>query len=403
MIIPSRACLLNMKCYILGAGASYGYDDTLDESERPPLGANIIDAASNIGLLTEDKYPNFLEFLKWHFSSKGLETPSSYKGIDIESLLDEAANELDEFNEAHKKELGLEDQELYLERIKADPIGFLEEMNSLYTEEEKKSLRRPALLQSCLGESWYLMYEIFNHYSSLYKSSLNNYQKLAESHIKEPYNVISLNYDLIFETAIESVNLYYQYLYEIKEKSSIPRNKYIDTAKVHGSINWLNPMSEILKLGTDKGKGFELLRVISGFPYSNRLQTGDVITLCPKVSIKKNMDSLLRSGDSYDEPILLPPIGRYKDYNKYPMITVMWEKARLMIEEASDLVFIGTSLREEDTKLRETLRNNSYNVQNIKIVGGGERLKAALKRLLSNSENIQFQCFKDFSEYAKTL
>ena len=53
-----------MKCYILGAGASYGYDDKLDEFKRPPLGANIIEVASNIGLLTEDKYPNFFNLIE---------------------------------------------------------------------------------------------------------------------------------------------------------------------------------------------------------------------------------------------------------------------------------------------------------------------------------------------------
>jgi hypothetical protein len=55
------------KCIILGAGASYGYNDHLREIEKPPLTNEIFSKGMALGLFSQDDYPNLYEQLK-HYS-----------------------------------------------------------------------------------------------------------------------------------------------------------------------------------------------------------------------------------------------------------------------------------------------------------------------------------------------
>ncbi len=45
------------KCIIIGAGASYGFDSSLLEGEKSPLGKDLLSRSVEVGALTEWKYP----------------------------------------------------------------------------------------------------------------------------------------------------------------------------------------------------------------------------------------------------------------------------------------------------------------------------------------------------------
>ena len=60
------------KCFILGAGASYGYDETIPENDRPPLGNQVIGRTIKLGMLSEDTYPSLFKTLELYKSSNGL-------------------------------------------------------------------------------------------------------------------------------------------------------------------------------------------------------------------------------------------------------------------------------------------------------------------------------------------
>lgn len=73
-----------------------------------------------------------------------------------------------------------------------------------------------------------------------------------------------------------------------------------------------------------------------------------------------------------------------------------------MISESPELVFIGTSLREQDQQLSETLASNCRKKVDVTIVGGVEKTKRRVETLLG-SKVRKICTFNRFQEYAATL
>jgi hypothetical protein len=70
------------------------------------------------------------------------------------------------------------------------------------------------------------------------------------------------------------------------------------------------------------------------------------------------MNHLLRSGTDYFEPILIPPLGNYKDHEKVAIYENTWALAERLLSETTELVVIGTKLREEDVQLCQAIQKN---------------------------------------------
>src|SRR5256885_8950773 len=147
------------RCIILGAGASFGYDDSLPKSAKPPLTNDLFTNGESLGLFTPQKYPRLYSL--W----------ASYKtgNIDVEDFMQKLV------------------------------IGFqAKQENSMH-------------FQKALGESWYYIFEIFRYYLKSYQSNGNNYDKLARHFRSSNYSIISLNYDTLFELAVLKAGGMYDY------------------------------------------------------------------------------------------------------------------------------------------------------------------------------------------------
>ena len=238
------------KCFVLGAGASFGYDESIPDIDRPPLGCEVISKGISLGILSKERYPSLFQLIEWYKEEKRAEM--SGERIDIESVLEWAAmlheRHFDqlasssplEFDAAAskilidypvEKEKSIEENVVkYLNTpavakdIEAHPeradeykkkrteiaeISFRKQVAEYLDNRDRKYERLD--LQEGLGESWYFTFELLRYYSILYKPKFDSYQRLALHHLQENYSVISLNYDVLFEMAVLNSNLLYAY------------------------------------------------------------------------------------------------------------------------------------------------------------------------------------------------
>jgi len=209
------------------------------------------------------------------------------------------------------------------------------------------------------------------------------------------YNVINLNYDTIFESAVMYSGLSHNYF-----PPNNPRT--IPIAKVHGSVNWLNPIGRGVA-NPSLSKPNDILRFASSLLYSNRFNMDPIRVLDFVTLSKLKLKDLFRSGADYDEPVLIPPIGNHKDYEKVPLYQQIWNFAARMLKEATELVIIGTALRKEDTKLVELLKNNVGPSTKIIIVGNKSKIVQGLESITERKLQEPIGHFPRFIDYAKSL
>jgi hypothetical protein len=132
------------KCFLLGAGASYGYSDAKEGVLSPPMGGELFSRGEQLGLLNHGKFPNLDRVYSNYVDKYGRDN------LDVEDVMIKSFSD---------------------------------------------DSRWPA------GELMYYIYELFRFYALDYDHFIHtdNYQKLAELFYTEEYNVISINYDTLFE------------------------------------------------------------------------------------------------------------------------------------------------------------------------------------------------------------
>ncbi len=344
------------KCYIFGAGASYGYDETLPRESRPPLTKEFFTKGHQLDIFTRKAFPDLYDSLEEYLKTTTSEL--SDLRCDIEEFLQYLATK---FN----------DRSL----IRTDSSRIL-------------------CLQRALSQSSYFIYELFRHYMLCYTPSrYDNYRRLALHFDNLKYNVITLNYDTLFEEAIRGVNFNVQYF----SRSRCPRD--VPIAKLHGSINFMNPFGRGIAYG---GRGGDDFLEIIGSVYSNSVHTDQMVILSPTEIKDTSYKGLVRSGRDYYEPALIPPLGGYKDYEKVKEYQRIWEFAESMLREASELVIIGCSVRPQDQKLSELLEKTVRPDITVTVVDNNSC--AVEEKLKTIFHSAQFKhSFKSFEEYTRTL
>jgi len=346
---------LLVKCYLLGAGASYGYDEKLFDLERPPLSYEFFLKGERLGIFTKDKYPNLYQAFTEYRKLFNTENP------DIEKFLSWLAT------------------------------NFFKSKSSL----QKGELDEIIFLQCSLGESFYFIYEILKHYSLSYKPRFDSYRRLALHYYDEKYNVITLNYDTLFENAILSVKGIFHYPPSPKmHPNSIP------IVKLHGSINWFNSFGRAIAYEGLTGK--EAFKKVVCSIFSNRSWIEPMKIVHPLALKEIDVNDLIRSGMDYDEPALIPPLEDYKDYEKVQRYKEIWSFAENILRDTNELVIIGCSLRREDKKLKELLSSSLRKNTCVTIVN--PHSKRACERLseIIQSPNCK-STFRSFADYARTL
>ncbi|MDH3764485.1 MAG: hypothetical protein OER82_01575 [Nitrosopumilus sp.] len=214
------------------------------------------------------------------------------------------------------------------------------------------------VFRPALSELYYYIFELLKHYSVQYFPNFDSYRCLALHRHNINYAVISLNYDIIFESAILYAGLGFNY-----GEPSLP--KPIPIAKVHGSINWLNPGHGVAYRTT---KDDDVFKIVSKNIFSNRIEGQPQVIIPPGSLICIKRQDIVRSGTDYDVPMLMPHLGRAKDFSLLPKSPTIWRFANLLISDVTELVFVGTSIRKQDELFCKLIKTNVTSKTEITIV-----------------------------------
>jgi hypothetical protein len=262
---------------------------------------------------------------------------------------------------------------------------------------DSSSFSNRLLYAGAIGEAWYFVWDIVRHFSVAHNPHSNNYQRIIESFPDNPFTVITTNYDTLFESIAVQKGFTYDYL--LSEKASFEKNE-IPIAKIHGSINWLNKFDSLASFGGVSGVK-KLLEKVAPVIHSNKtwsqLRIPSALEIC-----NYSLSSLLRSGMDYDEPVIIPPLGNNKDFEKNAEYKRVWNMAEGYLKRCSDLVIIGSSLRPEDKRFCEAIASNVKT--NTKLTGVN-RNRAPVTRLaqMLRVEEDKIDFCPSFEEYTETL
>lgn len=338
-----------MRVYILGAGASFGYDKTLPPILLPPLTKDFFIKGIEWQIFAENRYPQLTRRLKSEYEWQGTNEESDLKKIriDIEPFLAKLGSEF---------EKGVADA------------------------------------QAVLGETACFILDLLKRFHISGRNSFDCYRRVALSYLDAPFYVVTLNYDILLESAANSVGLGYCYGEPIVPKS-------IPIAKVHGSISWLNPIGHGIALGGLKAGD---IPTVARNIYSNVFEVERPIVLNPSQIVSLNDPDIVRAGNDYYEPIIVPPQGESKDYRKFKILERVWEWTRRLVDFCDEIVIIGCSLRREDKRLWDLITSLKEGTRMTLVNPSAEELKDTI---LSENKKLQIQepLFKCFQDFAKTL
>lgn len=349
------------KGYFLGAGASYGHNENLQEPDRPPLAEQVFAAGWKKGILSSDDFEPLFQWLVRFLDDRGKLAGSRHEELqcDVELVL----SQLEETFQQHAHDLMMSGPQV------SPPTA---------------SSRDP---QTVLSLCYYFLYELFRKYTNSFDPSESNYTKLAKMYSEEQFGVISLNYDAMFEKAIKHANRDFAYLPEDSQPDRIP------IAKLHGSINLANDFGSAVSFDTDDF--VDKVRHV----HSNIARTGDVLQLDFDILEKWDYRELVFGSDSHLEPAIIPPLEKYKNYDKIAIYPKIWEFAETILNKIDELVIIGTSLTIQDQQLLELLNNCLADDVHITVVCGdkSESVRARLGRVIEDpTYNLEHTHFGDY-------
>jgi hypothetical protein len=163
------------RCVILGAGASWGFDDAIPDFERPPLTDRLLVGSSGRALLNQGRYADLRLTYHRYCMNSNLD-PDSDK-VDAEGFAGELGDRIDRY-------------------FAGDP-------RRLSRSEDADA----QIAMRALGEFWFYLFELFQIDARRYaerraEEPEDNYRLLARSFRDRPFSVITLNYDDLLEEAI---------------------------------------------------------------------------------------------------------------------------------------------------------------------------------------------------------
>jgi hypothetical protein len=346
-----------VKSYLLGAGASMGYSDSQPDALCPPSSWNFFLRGRNFDLIDQNTLPDLYSKLQEYIGTDKpiQEVPPTDLQFDIEDFLESLVQD------------------------------FRSDINNEKGDEA----------HSALGQCFYFIYELLRHYQKLYGSGYDNYLRLALHYHDEPYSVVSLNYDTLYDTAVQSAGLNTHYGLD----NQYPPNS-IKLAKIHGSINWRVNFSSIKV--SEKGE----LSEVAGFLFSNEVKGGNLTDfgILP-VNATRNIDyrDFIRSGSDFGVPAIIPPFAGHKRYRRFNEYQQIHQFAGNIFQRIEELVIIGCRLRSQDVALFDLLDNNLNDGVKVKVVCRSDTDTVADK-ISEIVENATIDTsHTDFSSYAQTL
>ncbi|MFK5603757.1 MULTISPECIES: hypothetical protein [Haloferax] len=345
------------KCYLIGAGASFGHCD-LDSIDTPPTGEWIFADAWKKGILKLDEFEPFFDKLVSYLDDQG-------------ELNELEPDELEYNSEILLKELHEEVEDSYQQVLTGagSPTDSLKDT------------------QAALGTCYYLLYELFRRYSNSFSPEHSYYTDLAKQIEKESASVVSLNYDVLMEKSIRHTGQNFYYLPDSQNEDGVP------IAKVHGSINLLNDFGSGIKI--DSEKFTEKARNI----HLNTTHNSEIRQLSFEELERYDFRNLVFGMETQYEPVIIPPLAKHKNYNKTSIYRSIWDFAGDILSQTNELVIIGTSLTANDEQLLNLLESNLQDNIKITVVCGqqSKSVKAQLNMRVENpSFDLDYTYFKDY-------
>lgn len=232
----------------------------------------------------------------------------------------------------------------------------------------------------------------------MYEAETDNYRKLALSYHDNPFSVITLNYDVLFEMAAQSVGLDVRYG---MDPGFNPKS--IPVAKLHGSINWINRLTtpgggNLVSLGESDN-----FSDVAASVQTNTIRLGEFnissipINMIPSLS----HNDLIRSRSDIDEIALIPPFADYKDYHKISGYDKVWNYGGSILQDCDELVIIGCSIRKYDDKLITLLDENLPDEIEVFVFCGPESKKVKEKINVLSENPVLRDASGYFSDYIK--
>jgi hypothetical protein len=343
---------------IVGAGASAGYDPEHPEA-CPPTTRGLFESREFTELLQLSRYaPLRRAWESWRVA---------HSSGEVEAFADTLAARLETL---YRGEQG---------RLPRDPTWW----------------EQTGELAGALGGLWYLLFEGFQKFQREHRGGHDNYRALLNRFEGDDLSIVSLNYDALLEASILAKGLRYSYA---------PSREHgtIWILKPHGSLTWLNPASE----GggqvwyTDQDKQ---VKAVFQMVYSNIFGNAPTRVITPTQFTAIEFTDLILAAKHYFIPGILPPIGIHKDPRQVPILERAWDDARRLLAGADRVVFIGTSLREQDVGLRDAITLGLVRRTNIELVGDYPRLKSILDRSLGWTRYHDLPNARRFTEWVSRL
>lgn len=324
------------RCYLLGAGASKGYRDG---ARGLPTTKEVFTRAEKIGLFSNPDFRLLRGILKEQNDISGkLEDPDDLT-TDVETLLKTLNSEfwrLDQEERTNSKTIPK------TEILSSGPVSASE-------------------IQTCLGTLYYLLYDLFRYCSSKYKPDNCNYVKLAEMIDPESDFVLTMNYDLLLEKALRHVGRDFIYNLEMKDENSVT------VLKPHGSINLRAEIGSALNVPFEH---------IVSLIHSNKFADRNIEEV-PLEEVENTWYRNLACGDISYFPVIMPPISSEKSYDMTHIYNQTWDECERKLRNVSEVVVIGCSLRKDDVRLINTLRDSLHPDSRVTIYTGGDSKQIA--------------------------
>jgi hypothetical protein len=349
-----------MRVVILGAGASIGFDSSRPKWEIPPSSTGILERARSLGILDDENFRDLSEGAKQFRASHGPPLNAETE-TDIEEFLGWLGAEF-ENNRGPQSQSGAQSQSFNA--------------------------------QAALGQAIYLIYEVLRGPVSAYIPRDDAYARLARSYWTNPFGVISLNYDTLFDIAAQSIVRATAY-------SGTLCAGILSISKLHGSVNWINSSasSVIARIGgKPAGRDFAMRML-----WSNRFYMRPLMIAAPDAIRIASYRDLVPDSDNLTEVALIPPVGPYKDYGKIKFYKEVEDLAKAMVSRVRDLVIIGTRLRAQDQKLCELVQEALRHKPTVTIVGNRDAVGQRLREMDPSVEISTIAHFEKFEEFARTL
>ena len=340
--------------FVVGAGATRGAYDDLDEENKPkifpPLDADFFEIASKIRTRgtgkNADKVLKDVHHLYGKVYGIGLET--YYREI-------ETRGDIVKFAKSQNKPKDWDSRKENLDEL----------------------IRRVLIQTTCKSSGG----------TKVYSPRESNLLKKMLGTVESGDNIVSFNYDTLLEESMA------------KETNWNPRDGYgVRVSGVRGSWckNWFIKHKQ-------RNAGFKILKMHGSLNWKGK--SGDRIILKDRPYVVRQN----RSGNPAREAVLFLPPSYLKAVNKYPY-NAIWKQARSSIEHADALVILGYSLPQNDFLVRaffsEIIRHRHASnrmIRQIVIINpdGGvrENFLELLKPAMNSTTKIHlFGTLKEFSE-----